>query len=96
MQIVIELGPEVSEQAEQQVIQIAQACQDRQVDFNGDEIKVRRGEFTCIIEGEKHDNAASLHALVQHTIDENKPFFVDDEGRTIVPLASGAVCAMRN
>jgi hypothetical protein len=89
MEIVIELGDEVSNEAEALINQAVAACGRQEVDFNGDSIEVRRGDFTCIADGYGHSDAARLFALVQRIAQDPAPFQIDEEGYVLIPLSDG-------
>ncbi len=89
MQIIIELGDEVTPPAELLIRQAVEACARNEVDFQGDDLAVRRGDFTCVAEGEGHSDAARLFALVQHIAADPAPFSVDHDSCTLIPLSGG-------
>ncbi len=89
MQIIIELGDEVTPPAELLIRQAVEACARHEVDFQGDDLAVQRGDFTCVAKGEGHRAAARLFALVKHIAADPVPFSVDHDGRTLIPLSGG-------
>jgi hypothetical protein len=89
MKIVIQLADTVTTAAFARVEQAAAATRLNHASFNGDEISVEYGDFTCIAEGDDHSEAPALYQLVQDVVSSG-PF--DRNGPYIeIPYAGGGV-----
>lgn len=88
MRIVIELGDEVSTEAEGRIREAVAATSLHDISFQGDELVVERGDFTSITEGDGHRDAQRLMSFVVE-LTHSGPFGADPQGRKLVPIACG-------
>lgn len=88
MQIVIELGDEVGVAAERRIREAVEATEQHDIDFQGCQLVVRRGDFTCIAEGGGHRSAQRLFNFVGGLVHSGE-FGVDPSGMRLIPIACG-------
>lgn len=88
MEIVIELGDEISKGVEELVREAVEATAAHDINFQGYELIVRRGDYTCIADDAGNNNAMHLLGLVQ-SLRSAGCFGKNADGQTLIPIASG-------